>query len=78
MAAPTTAALAPDRDLGGGYIVQVVALDASTGAVLTGLVVTDAVMVVENIGAGDLPGAVEPVENVVLLPIAQGEAAGEL
>jgi len=54
MAAPTTAAIPPDRDLGGGYIVQVVALDATTGAVLTGLVVTDAVMVVENIGGTDL------------------------
>ena len=54
MAEPLTAALAPGRDLGGGYTVQVVALDATTGAVLTGLQVTDAVLVVDNIGGTDL------------------------
>ena len=75
MAAPTTAAIPPDRDLGGGYIVQVVALDATTGAVLTGLVVTDAVMVVENIGGTDLSSALDdttplwvPIPNDQLSP----------
>lgn len=75
MAAPLTASIPPDRDLGGGYIVQVVALDASTGAVLTGLQVTEAVMVVDNVGGGDLGASVAPVENVVLLPIAEGQEA---
>jgi hypothetical protein len=72
MAAPMTAAMPPGRDLGGGYIVQLVALDASTGAVLTGLTVTNAVMVVENVGGGDLE-TVEPVAAEVLLPIAEGQ-----
>lgn len=64
MAAPTTAPIPPDRDLGGGYTVQVVALDATTGAVLTGLVVTNAVMVVDNVGGlstEDLLKDVEPL-----------------
>lgn len=47
MAAPLTAGLAPNLELRGGYILRVTALDPTTGAVNTDVVVSDVALQVE-------------------------------
>jgi hypothetical protein len=54
MAAPTKAGIAPGLDLTSDFIVQFTALDPSTGAVVTGVSVSDVSLLVENVNGGDL------------------------
>lgn len=48
------AGIAPDLDMADGFILQFTALDASTGAVVAGVNVSQATITVENVGGGDL------------------------
>jgi hypothetical protein len=52
MPIPMKAPLPPDLDLDGGYTISFTAVDATTGAVVTGVVVSFAQMLVDNIGSG--------------------------
>lgn len=56
MAAPIKVAIPPGLDLTNGYVIQFTALDASTGAVVGGVTVSDASLLVDNLGGGDLSG----------------------
>lgn len=54
MAAPMKAGIPPDVDITDGYIVQFTALDAATGAVVNGVNVSEASLLVVNVHGGDL------------------------
>ena len=60
--------IAPDLDLSENYVIQFTALDASTGAVVSGVTVSDASILVENVREGDLTPAV-PDEGPLWLAI---------
>jgi hypothetical protein len=54
MAAPMKTGIPPGLDLTDGYVIQFTALDPSTGAVDTGVKVSNASLLVDNLGGGDL------------------------
>jgi hypothetical protein len=54
MAAPMKAGIAPGLDLTSAYIVQFTALSPTTGAVDTGVIVSNVSLLVDNVGGGDL------------------------
>lgn len=54
MAAPVKAAIAPDLDLGTGYVLQFTALNPVNGAAVTGVTVSGANLTVANVLGGDL------------------------
>lgn len=55
-AAPMKAPLAPSIELVGGYTVRVTALDPTTGATVTGVVVSHVAMQVDTLSdAGEVP-----------------------
>lgn len=72
MAAPLTAAIPPGLDLGAGYVVEFTALDASTGAVVSGVNVSNAALLVTNVQGGDLAPTLPDVEPL-WIPIPAGE-----
>lgn len=56
MAAPMQAAIPPGLDLTDGYVLEFTALDPTTGAVDTSVIVSTASLLVDNLGGGDLQG----------------------
>jgi hypothetical protein len=52
VAAPLLAPLPRDLDLDAGYLLRVTALDATTGAVVAGVVVSDVVIMAANLSGG--------------------------
>lgn len=75
MAAPLIAGLPPGLELGAAYIVRVNALDATTGNVVTGVNVSNVTIEAQDLSGASDQVTLEPVENVVLLPIAEGQEA---
>lgn len=51
-AAPLVAGLPPNLQLNDGYVVRLTAIDASTGATVSGVTVSDATIQVVNLGGG--------------------------
>jgi hypothetical protein len=51
-----TAPIPPRLDLGSTFTIEFTALDATTGAVVNGVTVSDATLTVENVGGGALSG----------------------
>lgn len=62
MAAPMKAGIPPGMDLTDGYIIQFTALDAATGTVVTGVNVSNASLLVDNLGGGDLEAGFADIE----------------
>lgn len=62
MPIPLVAGIPPDLDLADGYVIQFTALDATTGAVVSGVTVSDASLLVANLTGGDLEGGFADVE----------------
>ena len=54
MAEPYIAPMPPSLDLGAGYTLQVNAVDPTTGDQVTGVVISDFSIIVENVTGGDL------------------------
>lgn len=54
MAAPMKAGIPPDVDIKDGYVIQFTALDAATGAVVAGVNVSEASLLVVNVESGNL------------------------
>jgi len=54
MAAPLKAGIPPGLDLTSDYVIQFTALSPTTGAVDTGVVISNASLLVDNLGGGDL------------------------
>lgn len=54
MAAPLKAGIPPGLDLVSDFVIQFTALDESTGAVVSGVTVENATLLVDNLGGGDL------------------------
>jgi hypothetical protein len=52
MPIPMEAGIPPDLDLDGGYTISFVAVSATTGAEVSGVVVSAAQLLVDNVGAG--------------------------
>lgn len=52
MAAPLTAGLPPDIDLGAGYVIRVTALDPTTGSPVAGVVLRNVSILVRSTGDG--------------------------
>lgn len=52
MPIPMKAGIPPDLDLDGGYTISFTAVSATTGAVVAGVVVSAASLLVDNIGGG--------------------------
>jgi hypothetical protein len=50
------AGIPPGMDLGEGYVLQFTALNPTTGAVDTGVVISSASLLVDNLGGGDPSG----------------------
>jgi hypothetical protein len=62
MAQPLTVALPPELELWGGCTIRVTALDPTTGATMSGVLVENIVIDVDNIGGTDLTsGEFKPV-----------------
>lgn len=74
MAQALTGGIPPGLDLDGGYIIQFTAVDATTGAVLTSVTVSDAALLVDSVGIGDVTGGFE-LPTDILLPVAPGQTA---
>lgn len=60
MPEPLKAGLPPDMEIGVGYIVRLTALDATTGAVVAGVSISDASIFATHLGG--------PLEDLVPLP----------
>lgn len=65
-AAAYDAPMPPDLELVGSYTVRLVAIDPTTGAVVTGVTISDLVMMVNTLGATQ-PGDLE-VGPFMLVP----------
>jgi len=61
MAAPMTAGMPPELDLDAGYVIRVTALDAASGALVSGVKVSGLTLEVTNVHGGDLNSAVQPL-----------------
>lgn len=77
MAAPMKAGIPPDLDLNSGYVLEFVAISPTDGSEVAGVNVSNATLTVQNVGGGNLDELLTPIENLVLLPIAEGQTAGE-
>lgn len=64
MAAPLKAGIPPGLDLKSDFVIQFTALDPTTGAVDTGVVISNASLLVDNLGGGRLGAGfdVGPIE----------------
>lgn len=77
MAAPMKAGIPPDLDIGPGWLLEFVAISPTDGSAVANVTVSSGTLTVQNVGGGNLGELLTPVENVVLLPIADGQVAGE-
>jgi hypothetical protein len=68
-----TASIPEGMDLDGGYTIRFTAVDASTGAVLPGVTVSGASMLVTNVAGGDLSSGVFDVEPLFTPVPVDGE-----
>jgi hypothetical protein len=59
MPAPLKAGIPPDLDLDGGYTISFTALSPTTGALVAGVVVSAASLLVDNVGGGTLDSGFE-------------------
>lgn len=73
MGAPMVTGLPENLDIGEGYTLRYTALDPSTGAEVAAVVITAANFTAQPLGQTTADQLVQPVEDVVLLPIAQGQ-----
>ena len=67
MATPMKTAIPPSLDLDGNFVIQFTALDASTGAAVTSVSVSNASLLVDNVAGGELGGG----DFVVLPPVLE-------
>jgi len=56
------AGLAPELDLGTGYVLQFTALSPTTGSVVSGVTISNATLTVHNVEGGDLGQLLEPLD----------------
>ena len=75
MAAPMNTGLPDGLALDQDYTIRFAALDASTGAEVSTVVITAANFTAHPLGETTLGDLVQPVESAVLLPIAEGQDA---
>lgn len=76
MAAPLKAGIAPGMDLGEGYVLQFTALSPTTGAVDTGVMISGATLLIDNLRGGDPSGGFEDVPPL-WTPLPNNLFAGE-
>ena len=62
MAAPLEGGIPPGLDLNANYTIQFTALDPTTGAVVSGVNVSNASLLVDNLGGGDLTSQISDAE----------------
>lgn len=62
MAAPLKTGIAPDLHLDGGYVIQFAAISPTDGSDVAGVNVSDASLLVDNLGGGDLTGGFADTE----------------
>lgn len=60
MAAPQNVGLPPDLDLGGGYVVEFTALDATTGNDVNAVKVSLATLTIDNVSGEQSTVVVQP------------------
>ena len=68
MAQKLTAALPPDLDLPSSFIVQLTAVDPNTGAVVSGVNVSNVAIVADSLTPGTSDSGFEPVGPFLLVP----------
>lgn len=61
MAQPLTTGIAPDIELSGGYILRLTALDPTTGAVVSGVIVSGVAIQVETEEEPEAPPKLPPL-----------------
>jgi hypothetical protein len=54
MAAPLKAGIPPDLDLNANFVIQFAAISPTDGSAITGVTVSEASLLVDNLGGGDL------------------------
>lgn len=75
MGAPMNTGMPENLDLDQDYTLRFIALDPTTGAEVSTVVITSANFTAHPLGETTLGDLVQPVESAVLLPIAEGQDA---
>lgn len=70
MAQPLTVAFPAGLKLSDGWVVRITAVDPTTGAVVPGVDITEALITVDNLSGTDLGSGQFVVVNPVLIPAA--------
>jgi hypothetical protein len=74
---PKTASIASDLDLGTAFTLQFTALDPASGAVVAGVIVTNATLTVMNVAGGDLDNLLEQIDPLFIpVPIDSADTGG--